>query len=178
MRSSNSGLAHGTNGSPQSTIESGEYAAKVAKIEKELEEDARKPMVDEDLVQELEKSGAKFSRKDIVFITRDETGQIVWLENGSSSAGLNHILYGNGSTKGHAGDFKSALGLSESEVPGYLYRVITHGRVESSRLKLIANGRMGYTRVYFYSGRYNIITGIGTNGFIASAYPTKRSGER
>lgn len=43
MRSSDSGLAHGTNGSPQSTIESGEYAAKVAKNEKNLEKEAKKP---------------------------------------------------------------------------------------------------------------------------------------
>ena len=30
---------------------------------------------------------------------------------------------------------------------------------------------MGYERVYPYEGEYSIITGIGTNGFIVSAYP-------
>ena len=43
MRGSNSGLAHGTSGSPQATIESGEYAAKVSDNEKKLKESAEKP---------------------------------------------------------------------------------------------------------------------------------------
>ena len=175
MRGSDSGLAHGTSGSPQSTIESGEYAAKVAENERRLEESAKTPMIDEGLVKVLEGNGVKFSREDMVFITRDATGQVVWLENGNSGAGLEHILHGNGITRGHARDFENAMGLSESEVPRYLHRVITHGEVVSNRLKPLANGRMGYTRVYYYGGRYNVITGIGTNGFITSAYPTRRS---
>lgn len=175
MRGSDSGLAHGTNGSPQATIESGEYAAKVAENEMRLRESVKGPMIDEDLVKELEKNGVKFSRGDMVFITRDATGQIVWLESGNSGAGLEHILHGDGTTKGHADNFKEALGLSESEVPGYLHRVITHGEVISNQLKPLSNGRMGYTRVYYYGGRCNIITGIGTNGFITTAFPTRRS---
>lgn len=41
MRGSSSGLAHGTIGSPQSTIESSEYAAKVAENEKRIKESAK-----------------------------------------------------------------------------------------------------------------------------------------
>lgn len=41
MRGSDSGLAHGTSGSPQTTIESDEYAAKVANNEKQLEKIAK-----------------------------------------------------------------------------------------------------------------------------------------
>ena len=175
MRSSDSGLAHGTNGSPQTSIESGEYTAKVEANEKKVEEEASSSMIDESLVDELRKNGTKFSREDMVFITRDATGQIVWLESGDKSAGLEHILHGNGATKGHAGDFNNAFRLSEAEIPAYLHRVITYGDVVSNRLKSLPNGRMGYTRVYYYGGRYNIITGIGTNGFIISAYPTTRS---
>ena len=70
---------------------------------------------------------------------------------------------------------KKHWGLSESEVPGYLHKVITHGEVVSNQLRPLSNGRMGYTRVYYYGGRYSIITGIGTNGFIISAYPARRS---
>lgn len=175
MRNSNSGFAHGTSGSPQSTIESGIYAAKVIENEKKVEKNATDSMIDEALVKELQDNGVKFSRKNMVFITKDATGQIVWLESGNSAAGLEHILHGNGTTKGHARDFEKAFGLLESEVPTYLYRVITRGEVVSNSLKTLANGRKGYTRVYYYGGRYNIITGIGTNGFIASAYPTTRS---
>ncbi len=43
------------------------------------------------------------------------------------------------------------------------------GQHREKRLKPIGN-RMGYERVYHYEGEYCIITGIGTNGFIISAY--------
>ena len=35
------------------------------------------------LIAELKKSGVKFTEQDIVFITKDKTGQIVWLEKGN-----------------------------------------------------------------------------------------------
>lgn len=125
-----------------------------------------------ELIQELKNNNIKFSEKDIQFITRDKTGQIVWLETGNSSAGLNHILEGNGITKGHAGDFQKAFGLSKSEVPAYLEKVISNGDVVSNTLKPIGN-HMGYERVYYYNGNYHMVTGIGTNGFIVSAYPKR-----
>ena len=69
------------------------------------------------LITELKEKGIKFTEKDIIFITRDKTGQIVWLEKGNSSAGLEHILNGN--------------------------------------------------------GKYCVMTGIGSNGFIVTAYPVE-----
>ncbi len=33
----------------------------------------------EALVKQLEQSGIKFSKKDMVFVTKDQTGQVVWL---------------------------------------------------------------------------------------------------
>ena len=33
---------------------------------------------------------------------------------------------------------------------------------------------MGYERVYEHSGKYYAMTGIGTNGFILSAYPIRK----
>lgn len=50
------------------------------------------------LIDELEKNKIKFTKEDIIFITRDETGRIVWLEKGIFSAGLEHILNDNGKT--------------------------------------------------------------------------------
>ena len=50
----------------------------------------------ETLVKQLEQSGVKFSKNDMVFVTKDKTGQVVWLEKGSSSSGLKHILDGDG----------------------------------------------------------------------------------
>ena len=95
------------------------------------------------LIQELKNQNIKFSENDVRFITKDKTGQTVWLENGNSSAGLKHILDGNGKTKGHAEDFQKAFGISRADVPAYLEKVITNGRIVNYKMKPIGN-RMGY----------------------------------
>lgn len=33
---------------------------------------------------------------------------------------------------------------------------------------------MGYERVYYYESNYHVVTGIGTNGFIVSAFPRRQ----
>ena len=77
MRSSNGGLAYGTNGNPQTHIMQETYAAKVAENEARVKELASQKMIDASLIAELERNGVKFSRKDMLFVTRDKTGQIV-----------------------------------------------------------------------------------------------------
>jgi hypothetical protein len=37
---------------------------------------------------ELAASGFKFTANEIVFIAKDKTGQLIWLETGNKSAGL------------------------------------------------------------------------------------------
>ena len=94
------------------------------------------------------------------------------MESGSKSAGLEHILHGNGTTPGHASDFAKAFGVSESKVPEYLHRAITNGTVISNTEKPIGN-RMGFTRQYHYEGNYYVVADIGSNGYIVSAYPKR-----
>ena len=65
--------------------------------------------IDENLKKELRNNNIKFNEKDMVFITRDKTGQIIWLENGNSSAGLKHILDGKDGSPGHAKDFEKVF---------------------------------------------------------------------
>ena len=50
--------------------------------------------------------------------------------------------------------------------------VISHGEVISNKIVRVKN-RNGYERVYYYNGRYHVVTGIGLNGFIVSAYPKR-----
>lgn len=60
------------------------------------------------------------------------------------------------------------------------YRRPTPPRLPKTRqgsIKPIGN-RMGYERVYYYEGEHCIITGIGTNGFIVSAYPHRPRKEK
>ncbi len=115
-----------------------------------------------ELIEELKRNKVKFTEKDIVFITRDKTGQIVWLEKGNSSAGFEHIL------SRHANNF-SDLGIPKSEIHSFLERVFTDGEIVSNSLRTV-NGRVGYERIFYYNGRHYVLTGVGTNGFIVSAY--------
>lgn len=124
------------------------------------------------LISELEKSGAKFTRENIVFVTKDKSGQIIWLEKGSPTAGLEHILNGNEKSSGHTADFEKAFNISRENIPSFIKRVVSEGTIISNSLKVI-NGRQGYERIYYYKGKYCMLTGIGTNGFIVSAYPVE-----
>lgn len=69
-----------------------------------------------DLISELRKNNIKFSEKDIIFIVRDTTGKIVWLENGNLTVGLKHILDGGNNGLGYANDFKKSFGVSREKI--------------------------------------------------------------
>lgn len=121
----------------------------------------------EALVKRLEQGGVKFSKKDMVFVTKDKTGQVVWLEKGNASSGLQHIV------SRHANDFQSKHGVSKSQISNHLNDVFTSGKVEYSRITQ-KNGRPGYERLYSHNGKYYLLTGVGTNGYIVSAYPINK----
>ena len=53
MRSSNTGLSHGTSGSPQESIESLEYGAKVQEVEAKLKEDLGHPEYSKEALSNL-----------------------------------------------------------------------------------------------------------------------------
>lgn len=163
-KTSKSGLGVGTGSSPQESL----FQANVDSKVKEL---TKKHMIDQ-----LTKAKVKFNPNDVLFVTKDITGQLVWLEKGNKNAGLEHILYGNERSRGHASDFKKALGLESNQVSDYLQKVITYGNVISNTIKPVGN-RMGFERVYIYENNYYIIIGVGTNGFIVSAYPHKKGGK-
>ena len=98
----------------------------------------------------------------MLFITRDGTGQIVWLETGSQTAGMQHII------SRHAVDFQSKHGVSETDIANHLKDVVQQGIVKYSRVTKYSGG---YERLYSYNGNYYLVSGIGKNGFIVSAYP-------
>ena len=163
-KTSKSGLGVGTGSSPQGSLSQGNVDSKVKELTKQH------------MIEQLTEAGVKFNQDDVLFVTKDKTGQLVWLEKGNKGAGLEHILYGDGRSRGHASDFKKALGLESNQVSGYLHKVITHGSIVSNTIKPVGN-KMGFERVYSYEGNYYIVTGIGTNGFIVSAYPHKKGGK-
>ena len=120
------------------------------------------------LISELKSKNVKISESDVKFVTRDKTGQIVWLEKGNASTGLQHIV-----TR-HAKDFEVKHGISRLQISDHLNNIFSSGKVEYSRITN-RRGRTGYERLYSYNGKYYLQTGVGTNGYIVSAYPISKS---
>ena len=119
------------------------------------------------LVEELRRRGVKFYESDIVFIVRDPNGKIVWLEQGTESAGFQHILYGesdrSGKQDGHLEHF-NRIGVGKDEIPAFLRRLVSrHSPVYE---------KPGQFRLYKIDKEHYVIMVIGSNGFIVSAYPT------
>jgi hypothetical protein len=56
-----------------------------------------------------------------------------------------------------------------------LENVVSYGLVVSNIIKTV-NGRKGYDRIYYYGGKHYVLAGIGTNGFVVSAYPIDLQG--
>ena len=55
-------------------------------------------------------------------------------------------------------------------IASHINDIITSGNIEYSRTKKRGN-REGIEKLYSHNGKYYLLTGIGTNGFIVSAYP-------
>ena len=117
-----------------------------------------------ELIAELEEKGIKFTKEDMLFITKDKTGQTVWLEKGNSGAGLTHI------EQRHGQDFLIKQNIRKEDIVQHLRNIYTYGNVEYSRITT-RNNIEGCEKLYCYKENYYILSGIGTNGFVVSAYP-------
>ena len=158
----NSGLGFGSGSSPQGNLMQSSVDAKIEELIKGMKaesEDARAKML-----SLLERAGVKFNPDDVIFVTIDKTGQLVWLEKGNEEAGLKHI-------EKHAGDFAKKHGIPPNELTNHIKRILANGEVVSSKKNLLANGKIGLEKIYCYEGKYYALAAIGTNGFIVSIYP-------
>jgi hypothetical protein len=117
------------------------------------------------ILKKIVDSGAKINIKDVVFTAKDKSGQLVWLEKGNKTSGLEHIKIK------HQSDFVSKHNIKASSLPAHLKRVVTKGTIVNSRAVNLPNGRVGYEKVYVYKGKYYTLGAIGTNGYIVSMYP-------
>ena len=112
------------------------------------------------LIGQLRRAGISFSEADIVFITRTPTGRIVWLETGTTSAGMRHILIR------HGNDF-ARIGLrGEAEIQNTLLRLT---RTQSP--VRISGGGVHVYRLAIGGTQRGIRIVIGDNGFIVTAHP-------
>jgi hypothetical protein len=112
----------------------------------------------QNLLDELKRQGIKHNPDDIVEIGRNEAGQIVFLEKGTSRAGLQHI------TERHAGEFAN-IGVPEDKIAKLVFSAVTTGTVVGAQ-----RTRPIY-EVVFEGKLYKLAVSVGDNGFIVGANP-------
>lgn len=114
-------------------------------------------------LNELLSLGVKCNINDIIFITKDKSGQLVWLETGNENAGLIHII------NRHNTDYVNLFG-PEVDISSVICEIITNGKIISSH-DVIRNGNKGYEKIYDFQGNHYMLSAIGDNGFIVSSFP-------
>lgn len=62
-------------------------------------------MIGRELLSELVRQKVKYTEEDIIFITKDKEGKLIWLERGNDISGLTHIILN------HSNDFLIAFGI-------------------------------------------------------------------
>lgn len=154
-KTSKSGLGVGVGTSPQGRVTQGDFDNK---IKEQLQKD--------NMLQPLIEAKVKFNADNVLFVTKDKSGQMLWLEKGDDGAGLKHILIR------HADDFYDKHNVSRENVAIHLKNIIINGNIEYSRLIKRGN-HGGIEKLYSYNSKYYLLLGAGTNGFIVSAYPIK-----
>ena len=119
--------------------------------------DVVKNLKPQNLMDELAQSGVKFNPDDVVTVVKTPDSKLLWLENGDSASGLQHIV------DGHAADFANR-GIND--IPGFLSRTLQETPVKAGINKA------GPYAEYLIDGRKYRVA-YGTNGYIVSFYPLK-----
>lgn len=164
-RKVNSGLTTGVNG--QYNIENYELDARLKEQIEETVND-NSPLNDDGISLEelkiLDDAKVKYTKEDVVFVSRDSSGQLIWLEIGNDRSGLTHIL------ARHSNDFADKHNISRNNIKSHINSFIKNGKLEYFKVTQ-RNGRDCYERLYSKSGQYFLLTGVGLNGYLVSAYP-------
>ncbi|HZG14451.1 MAG TPA: polymorphic toxin-type HINT domain-containing protein, partial [Candidatus Bathyarchaeia archaeon] len=114
-----------------------------------------------ELMDELSNSGVKYNPDDVLAVTKTPDGKLVWLENGNSKAGLEHIM-------NHAEDF-AKKGIERSEIPDLVMEALNQGKLVGYQGK--GTGRPIY-EVVFNGQKQRVAITVGNNGFIVGANPS------
>ena len=108
----------------------------------------------------MAESGVKYNADDIVMIAKTSEGKLVWLENSTIDAGLNHIM-------SRADDFVTQ-GIPKDQLSLYVISGLKNGKIVGYQGRGI--GRPIYEFVYQGTTRRVAIT-IGSNGYVVGANP-------
>jgi hypothetical protein len=113
------------------------------------------------LISELAKLPIKHTPEEIVKIAKQAGGKIVFLEQGNSDAGLQHIL------EKHSLEFADQ-GIKQNQIPDIIITALTEGKM--IRYQGRQKTRMIY-EVNFNSKTHYIALTVSNNGYIVGANP-------
>ena len=158
------GAAKGAGNAAEDAGKAGKGLEEAAKGAESAAEDAGKVVesgLNSNLLDELVNSGVKYNPEDIVAITKTADGKLVWLENGTDTAGLNHII------TEHADDFLNK-GITQEQIPDYVMNALENGKIVGYQGR--GTGRPIYE--FTYNGEiHKVAITVGNNGFIVGANP-------
>jgi filamentous hemagglutinin len=109
----------------------------------------------------LAANGVKFTPQNVLATGTTPGGQVVFLETGSSSAGLQHII------EGHGVDFANQ-GIAQSDIPSVVMAAVTQGTVVGT------NGSAPVYQISYGGSPKYIAVGVSSNGFIVRANPVSK----
>lgn len=113
------------------------------------------------LIKELQEAGIKHTPEKILRIAKQNNGKIVFLEEGNTQAGLQHIV------EQHSNEF-AELGITLEQIPDAIITAVTQGKI------LGYQGRNKTRVIYevsFNESIYYIAVTVGKNGYIVGANP-------
>lgn len=109
------------------------------------------------LLEELANSDVKHNLEDVVLVTKNYDGMLLWLETGSSGKGLKHIL------EEHTLDFANR---KISDIPQFLSDLL------KTKPLICGEDERGLFAKYIFNNKMYTVA-YGTNGYIVSFYPDK-----
>ena len=121
------------------------------------------------LIAEVQARGDKISPNEVLGITRDSSGQIIWLEKGHLSgkpSGLAHIMHD------HEVHFNTKE-IASSDIPSLVLTTVAKGKFVGYQGK--GTGRAIYEIIY-KGKKYKIAVSVGSNGYIVGANPCRIGG--
>ena len=115
----------------------------------------------QNLMDELASSGVNYNPDDVIVVTKTVDDKLVWLENGTDAAGLNHII------TEHADDFLNK-GITQEQIPDYVMNALKNGEIVGYQGR--GTGRPIYE--FTYNGEiHKVAITVGNNGFVVGANP-------
>jgi len=116
------------------------------------------------LLKEMSSQGIKYTPENIVQVTKNPDGKIVFLKSGNNKAGLQHII------GEHAKDFAN-IGVSEAQIPTVVMKAVSEGKIVGYQGR--GTGRPIYETVINGEVHRLAIT-VSSNGFMVGANPAGR----